>query len=1523
MKRFLYYVGLIGVLFVLAGTSLSQSRDPKIVIQRADTLALQGYFSFTGDAGRFEIPGGTTLPSSAVAGMLFYKSDTKVVYFYNGASWVAFSSGVAGDYLTKDGTTALTGEWDAGTFEIISDTLNAEDKLFVNSYSVYDTLVAHRQVYVNRDSIEVHTSILYNIRDTYLTGNESITLSGDVSGSGTTAINVTIASNAIEESMLKAVNASTDEDILTYEAATGDFEWHTPAELGLGGSQDFADVLGKDPDANDVDITSLGKLEFFDAGLYLDADADGVMDITSDGTLELHSADWDISTTGEITNASGSNSQWTNDEGYITATLTQEEVEDYAGGLWTGNTETGATVTYQEADNTLDIVIDHDAANNFEANEHIDWTQDQGATNIHSGNYTDTNTQLSQAEVEDYAGGLWTGNTETNITVTYQEDDNTLDIALDAAATLDEEWNTEGEVETVWGSVNILLETEIDASSELLALMDDETGTGLLVFATAPTFTTSITMGDAELSEAELEILDGATASTADLNIIDGISDSGDLTAAELLYVDGVTSSIQDQINAIGAPDFADVLGEDPDANDVDITSLGKLEFFDAGLYLDADADGVMDITSDGTLELHSADWDISTTGEITNASGSNSQWTNDEGYITATLTQEEVEDYAGGLWTGNTETGATVTYQEADNTLDIVIDHDAANNFEANEHIDWTQDQGATNIHSGNYTDTNTQLSQAEVEDYAGGLWTGNTETNITVTYQEDDNTLDIALDAAATLDEEWNTEGEVETVWGSVNILLETEIDASSELLALMDDETGTGLLVFATAPTFTTSITMGDAELSEAELEILDGATASTADLNIIDGISDSGDLTAAELLYVDGVTSSIQTQLGNMLNKDGTVGLTGDWDAGDYEVEANKLYVTVNGAAITAETSALQTTFTKSGGDTDDADDIWGANIATTMNDGDETIGYLTGLRVFTRLQDGTIGAGTEDYRGIYNELEFDAGTAGKDAIGTLTWLDFDGGTVTGDAYGHYIDIDLETEMTDVGDDVFGLYITIDDDEGVNGTVYDIYLDSQTGVDYGIYQADGAPNYFAGNIATAGEFIIGSASINETELEIIDGATASTADLNIIDGISDSGDLTAAELLYVDGVTSSIQDQINALSGTMSTVEQGDAGVGDADIVTLDFADADFAVTEDPNTEINIAIEAAITRDEEWNTEGEVETVWGDVNILLETEIDASSELLALMDDETGTGLLVFGTAPTFASTITIGTNGGTSGQINFVASDNDNGLMKINTNDQIDFQNLDAVTFSNDIHVADDITHQSDTDTEIQFDTDQIKILAGNEIMLTMYETTQDYIELGDDGDIDIKLSAGVDGALTVEGSSGNVSIAKDLSITEDLTVTLATTLSDSVTIGKWLKLDASPDADSTFSGTAVRLAVGEDVDFGEVLFMHTDGELMLAEDDDVENSPALWVSVDTRTVNDGESALVAQGGSYIRDDDGWDFTAGDYLFVSTTAGIISATAPSTAGEFVYAIGVAITADVIFIFPAPVPVKIAE
>jgi len=56
-------------------------------------------------------------------------------------------------------------------------------------------------------------------------------------------------------------------------------------------------------------------------------------------------------------NISLNNNAITNGAGYITATLTQEQVEDFVGGMLTGNTETGITVTYQDGDGTIDFVV--------------------------------------------------------------------------------------------------------------------------------------------------------------------------------------------------------------------------------------------------------------------------------------------------------------------------------------------------------------------------------------------------------------------------------------------------------------------------------------------------------------------------------------------------------------------------------------------------------------------------------------------------------------------------------------------------------------------------------------------------------------------------------------------------------------------------------------------------------------------------------------------------------------------------------------------------------------------------------------------------------------------------------------------------------------------------------------------------------------------------------------------------------------------------------------------------------------
>ncbi len=76
-----------------------------------------------------------------------------------------------------------------------------------------------------------------------------------------------------------------------------------------------------------------------------------------------------------------------------------------------------------------DISVDGAKLDGITNNEIIDWTADQGATNIHANNYTDTNTQLSAEEVQDIVGDMVASNVETNISVTYDDANGKLNFA--------------------------------------------------------------------------------------------------------------------------------------------------------------------------------------------------------------------------------------------------------------------------------------------------------------------------------------------------------------------------------------------------------------------------------------------------------------------------------------------------------------------------------------------------------------------------------------------------------------------------------------------------------------------------------------------------------------------------------------------------------------------------------------------------------------------------------------------------------------------------------------------------------------------------------------------------------------------------------------------------------------------------------------------------------------------------------------------------------------------------------------
>ena len=181
------------------------------------------------------------------------------------------------------------------------------------------------------------------------------------------------------------------------------------------------------------------------------------------------------------------NLDWVDQTTDTNTQLSNEQVQDIVGGMLTGNTETGITVTYQDGDGTIDFVVgtlNQDTSGNaatataLETARSIGGVSFDGTGNINlpgvntsgnqdtSGNaatatalatartiagvsfdgtanislnnnaitngagYVTANTQLSNEQVQDIVGGMVSSNTESGITVTYQDSDGTLDFSV-------------------------------------------------------------------------------------------------------------------------------------------------------------------------------------------------------------------------------------------------------------------------------------------------------------------------------------------------------------------------------------------------------------------------------------------------------------------------------------------------------------------------------------------------------------------------------------------------------------------------------------------------------------------------------------------------------------------------------------------------------------------------------------------------------------------------------------------------------------------------------------------------------------------------------------------------------------------------------------------------------------------------------------------------------------------------------------------------------------------------------------
>ena len=510
-----------------------------------------------------------------------------------------------------------------------------------------------------------------------------------------------------------------------------------------------------------------------------------------------------------------------------------ETISDTVGAMVGSNTETGISVTYDDSDNTLDFVIGADSIVSSMLDTNIDIAGTLDVTGVLTA---DTNATV--------AGTLGVAGGSTN------------GVAISQGAIAIKNGGTQSYVDFYCESSNAHY-TRLQAaahsaySGNVTATLPVTTGT-LAITSEIPT------------TEQIQDIVGAMVSSNTETNITITYQDSDgtldfvvDAAQPNVTSLGTLTSLTVDDVVIDGA-----VIGH---TSDTDLITLSSGVVTVAG-ELDAtslDISGDADI--DGTLEA-----DAITIGGVTLA--------------------ETISDTVGAMVTSNTETGITVAYQDADNTLDFTIgtlNQDTTGTADnitvsANNSTDETVypifvdgatgSQGAESDTGLTYNPSSGVLTATQFTGNLTGNVTGNTSgTAATVTGAAQSNITSLGTLTTLTVD----------------NVIINgTTIGHTSDtdLMTLAD-----GVLTVAGEVSMTT-LDIGGTNVTStaAELNILDGVTASATDINLIDGIT-NGTVIASKAIITDS-------------NKDITGGrnitITGELDAATLDISGD---IDVDGTA----------------------------------------------------------------------------------------------------------------------------------------------------------------------------------------------------------------------------------------------------------------------------------------------------------------------------------------------------------------------------------------------------------------------------------------------------------------------------------------------------------------------------------------------------------------------------------------------------------------------------------------------
>lgn len=450
--------------------------------------------------------------------------------------------------------------------------------------------------------------------------------------------------------------------------------------------------------------------------------------------------------------------------------------------------------------------------------------------------------QNSAVTIADSSGDI-TGGKYNKVTITAPATGSTLTIAdgktLTASNTLtftgtDSSSVAFGAGGTVAYTGGTLAQFASTTSSQLAGVISDETGTGSLVFSTAPTFGTNITVGTASSSTGIVN-LKGTTSGTVALSVADAAG-----TWTMKLPTSAGTNGYYLQTDGAGNTSWAAGGGGGSGSPGGSNT---QVQFNDSGAF-----GGDADFTWNKTTNALTVGTASSTQGSVVLANTSANSVTLQASNSTSAAWTLTLPTTAGTNGYALTTNGSGVTSWSAVATGDVVGPASATDN--AVVRFDGT-------------TGKLVQNSAVTIADTSGDI-TGGKYNKVTITAPATAATLTIAdgktLTASNTLtftgtDSSSVAFGTGGTVAYTGGTLAQFASTTSSQLAGVISDETGSGSLVFATSPTLVTP------NIGAATATSVNGltVTSSTGTLTITNGKT----LSASNTLTLAGTDSTTMT------------------------------------------------------------------------------------------------------------------------------------------------------------------------------------------------------------------------------------------------------------------------------------------------------------------------------------------------------------------------------------------------------------------------------------------------------------------------------------------------------------------------------------------------------------------------------------------------------------------------------------------------------------------------------------